>query len=57
MQQNIESVLIEQRRFEPDPAFVAAARLGPNEITRLREYATRGPGGYWAALARTHLSW
>lgn len=57
MQQNIESVLIEQRRFEPDSVFVAAARIGPNEIARLREQAACDPEGYWAELARTHLSW
>ena len=57
MQKNIESVLIEQRRFEPDPAFATAARPSATEVVRLRERAAEDPQGYWADLARTHLSW
>ena len=45
MQQNIESVLIEQRRFQPDPTFAAAARIDADELARLRAHAARDPEG------------
>jgi len=50
-------VLVEQRRFPPDPALVAAARIDADELARLREHAARDPEGYWADFARSHLTW
>ncbi|MEY3713870.1 MAG: hypothetical protein RL321_1490, partial [Pseudomonadota bacterium] len=57
MQKNIESVLIEKRCFEPDAAFAKTARIDLDELTRMRDLASRDPEGYWAELARTHLAW
>ena len=34
---NLNSVLLEQRRFLPDPQFVAQAQLKADELQRLRK--------------------
>ncbi len=52
-QPEIEALLVEQRTFPPDPAFVARA----NATAGLYEEAGRDPEAYWAAQARERLSW
>jgi len=52
-QPEIEGLLLEQRTFPPDPAFVARA----NATAALYEEAERDPEAFWAALARERLSW
>lgn len=52
-QPEIEALLLEQRTFEPDPAFVAAA----NASAALYEEAARDPEAFWAAQARERISW
>jgi len=49
----IEALLLEQRTFAPDPAFVATA----NVSAELYEEAERDPEAFWAAQARERLSW
>jgi len=57
MQQNIESVLQENRRFEPPADFVAQARLQPADLAALQREATADPEAYWAELARREIYW
>jgi acetyl-CoA synthetase len=57
MSQNIESVLNEQRVFDPPVEFAARARLKADELERLRREAREDPLGYWANLARETLLW
>ena len=57
MSRNIESVLHEQRVFQPPSDFVAQARLQPAELYRLRRQAEADPLGYWAQQARDTLLW
>ncbi len=57
MSRNIESVLHEQRVFQPPSDFVAQARLQPAELDRLRRQAEADPLGYWAQQARDTLLW
>ena len=57
MSRNIESVLHEQRVFQPPSDFVARARLQPAELDRLRRQAEADPLGYWAQQARDTLLW
>ncbi len=52
-QPEIEGLLLEQRTFVPDPAFVARA----NATAALYEEADRDPEAFWAGLARERLSW
>ncbi len=52
-QPEIEGLLLEQRTFAPDPAFVA----GANATADIYEVAERDPEAFWAAQARERLSW
>ena len=49
----IENLLMESRRFPPDPAFVARA----NATAALYEEAERDYVAFWARLARERISW
>ncbi|HTY48662.1 MAG TPA: AMP-binding protein, partial [Steroidobacteraceae bacterium] len=53
----IRSILQEERRFVPPPAFAAAAQLPAKELARLNAAAGADPGGFWAELARRELVW
>jgi acetyl-CoA synthetase len=54
----IESTLVENRVFNPDPAFVKAARIsGMAAYEALCKEAETDFEGYWARLARENLSW
>ncbi len=55
--QNIESVLHEQRTFQPSAEFAAAARIGAAELAALRREAAGDHAGFWARLAREELVW
>ena len=52
-QPEIEALLMEQRTFAPDPAFVAQA----NATAALYAEAERDPEAFWAGLARDRISW
>jgi acetyl-CoA synthetase len=55
---SIESVLVENRVFEPSAAQVAAARIsGMDAYRALVAEAERDPEDFWARLAREHLAW
>jgi len=49
----IENLLVETRRFPPDPAFVARA----NATAALYEEAERDYVAFWERLARERISW
>jgi acetyl-CoA synthetase len=55
--QNIQSVLVEERRFPPSDAFTARARLKPDDVAALREEAARNYKGFWATQAQKELRW
>ncbi len=55
---NIESVLHENRLFQPPPALVKDAAIsGMNAYHALCAEAERDYEGFWANLAHTHLEW
>jgi acetyl-CoA synthetase len=54
---DIQSVLQETRSFPPPAGFVAQARLKAADLQRLRQRAAEDHQGFWADLAREHLSW
>ena len=54
--ENIESALLEHRRFPPPDSFVARARLRPQEVEAMRRKAEADHVGYWADLARKSLA-
>jgi len=53
---HIDSVLKEHRQFPPPAEFASKARITPQEVQRLREWAERDPDGFWAEQAKT-LHW
>ena len=55
--QNIKSVLIEERRFEPSEEFTASARLKPEDVETLRAEAASNYKGFWARQAQKELRW
>jgi acetyl-CoA synthetase len=56
-QQNIQSVLVEERRFPPSDPFTSSARLKPADVAALREEAARNYKGFWARQAQSELRW
>ena len=54
---NLNSVLLEQRRFLPDPQFVAQAQLKADDLQRLHRDAAADPQAFWAEQARRELIW
>jgi len=54
---NIESVLQEKRRFEPQAEFRARARIKPSDLEALQRHAAQDYVGFWADLARRELTW
>ena len=55
--QNIESVLVEERRFPPSTEFTARARLKPAALKALHAEAAADYEGFWARQARSELRW
>jgi acetyl-CoA synthetase len=57
-QSQFDSVLQEGRRFPPPEAFLRQATIsGLEQYRALCDEATQDLGGFWARLAREHLSW
>src|SRR6185295_1842148 len=56
-QPSIQSVLLEERTFEPPPDFAARARLSKADLASLHARAKSDPQGFWADLARRELEW
>ncbi len=54
---NIQSILVEQRKFAPPAEFAAKARLRPDALQALYEEAATDYAGYWANRAREALVW
>ncbi|MCC6303277.1 MAG: acetate--CoA ligase [Gammaproteobacteria bacterium] len=54
---DIDSILIEDRQFEPPAAFAAAARVDEKALAALHRAAQKDHTGFWAALAQTELDW
>ena len=56
--ENISSVLIEERRFEPSAAFSGKARIGSMaDYQALRAEAEADHEGFWAKRAKEELDW
>ena len=53
----IESILQEQRRFEPSEDFVAQARINADKLDALHAEADADHLGFWAKTAREVLYW
>ena len=56
-EQNIKSVLIEERSFPPSAEFTAQSRLKPADVAGLRAEAAKDYEGFWARQARRELRW
>lgn len=54
---NIDSTLIENRKFEPNSDFVARARIRKKDFDALHKMAAEDYTGFWAKQARELLSW
>jgi acetyl-CoA synthetase len=55
--QDIQSVLHEDREFPPSDAFVSKARINARRYQELCAQAEKDPEEFWAGLAREHLHW
>ena len=53
----INSVLIENRQFEPPAEFVSKARIKANDLEALTRQADQDYEGFWAEQARQHIDW
>ncbi len=56
-QPSIQSILLEERSFEPPKEFAAHAQLKQAAVDALYEQAAADPVGFWADLARRELTW
>ncbi|HEX7417442.1 MAG TPA: AMP-binding protein, partial [Steroidobacteraceae bacterium] len=54
---NIESALLEQRKFAPSKRFVAQSRMTAGALAALHRKAAADHVGFWAELARSELEW
>ncbi len=54
---NIQSVMHEERVFEPSPAFAAQANVKKSDAETMHAKAARDYEGFWADLARKTLAW
>jgi acetyl-CoA synthetase len=57
MSENIDSVLIENRLFEPSEEFKAKARITADKLKVMREKAESDHEGFWVDLAREEIDW
>ncbi|RMG56879.1 MAG: acetyl-coenzyme A synthetase, partial [Gammaproteobacteria bacterium] len=57
MSHEIDSVLHENRLFEPPAEFVAKARITPERLAELRARAEADHEGFWMDLAREEVDW
>ena len=58
MTKNIESILIEDRLFQPPREFTQAARINSQaQLDKLRAQAEQDYEGFWADRAREEMSW
>ena len=54
---DINSVLIENRQFPPSDEFVANARIKPADFAALHKQAEEDYEGFWADQARQNIEW
>jgi acetyl-CoA synthetase len=54
---DIESILVESRRFPPSEAFAQQANLSAEDLEALHAEYTKDPDAYWARHAREELVW
>ena len=57
MSENIESVLHEDRLFQPPEAFASDARITPERLNELHQQANSDYEGFWAERAREEILW
>jgi len=55
--ENIESILKEDRKFEPPKAFTEHAMVGPQALQALKDKADNDNSGFWSELANAELDW
>ena len=56
-QENIKSVLQEDRKFPPPPNFSRGSSMNAAELERLHAKAAADYVGFWAELARAEIQW
>ncbi|MEM0448307.1 MAG: acetate--CoA ligase [Methanomassiliicoccales archaeon] len=57
-EKTIESVMAEERRFEPSPEFRAKARVkSMEEYERMYRESISDPAGFWAKMAKQEIEW
>ncbi len=56
-QENIESTLLENRRFPPSDAFVRSCSLHADSLNTLYDQAAADHEGFWAEIAKQEIDW
>ena len=54
---DIESLLKEKRVFKPSAEFAKRAVWNPRTAAAMRKLGQRDPAGFWARMAKEHVSW
>ena len=56
-QENIESTLLENRRFPPSDTFVRSCTLHADSLNALYDKAAADHEGFWAEIAKQEIDW
>ncbi len=56
-QENIESTLLENRRFPPSNEFVRSCSLHAESLNTLYDKAAADNEGFWAEIAKQEIDW
>ena len=56
-QDNIQSTLLEERRFEPSAKFISSSSLSSTELNQLYQQAADNYTEFWAQQARKEINW
>ncbi len=55
--ENIQSILQEERQFPPSNEFIAKARIKQAELEKLNQHASEDYEAFWGDLAREEITW
>jgi len=54
---DIVSLMVEKRRFKPDPDFSKKANWSKKEVSEYRKLAAKHPQRFWAKMAKENVTW
>ncbi|MBT3549145.1 MAG: acetate--CoA ligase [Gammaproteobacteria bacterium] len=57
MMKNIESKLVESRKYKPDDKFIASSNLSPTDLKKLNNLYKEDPDNFWSILGHKEIKW